>query len=161
MTLTNRLENAGTRFFYSPLAGFLFTNAWYSLVTRLDKNAEALVLNYGFVDPNADPIALDPRLEPHRFGLQLYHHVASRGALAGKDVLEIGCGRAGGASYLAATSDARRYVGLDINKHAVAFDRRHYAQQHNLEFVVGDAHAIRGCFLSSLGVSHGSFGRVG
>jgi SAM-dependent methyltransferase len=142
MTLTDRLEDAGTRFFYSSLAGVLFTNAWYSLVTRLDKNAEAIVLNYGFADPGGEAIALDPRLERHRFGLQLYHFDASRGALPGKDVLEIGCGRGGGAAYLAAALHPRRYVGLDINKHEVAFDRRQYAQQRNLEFVVGDAHAI-------------------
>lgn len=138
----NRIQAAGARFFSSAMAGFFFTNAWYSLVTRLDKNAEATLMNYGYADLDGAEITLEPRDEANRFPIQLYHHVASRAEVRGKDVLEIGCGRGGGASYVAGYLGPRRYVGLDINKHAVAFDRAFYERQKNLEFVVGDAHAI-------------------
>jgi SAM-dependent methyltransferase len=134
--------NLGARLFSSAIAGFFFTDAWYSLVTRLDKNAEATLMNYGYADLDGAEIALHPRDEPNRFPIQLYHHIASRAEICGKDVLEIGCGRGGGASYVAGYLDPRRYVGLDINKHAVAFDRAFYKAQNNLEFVAGDAHAI-------------------
>jgi ubiquinone/menaquinone biosynthesis C-methylase UbiE len=87
-------------------------------------------------------LELVPRFEVHRCAVQLYHHVLSHASVRGKDVLEIGCGRAGGASYVAANLHPRRYVGLDINKTAIAFDRRFYAEQKNLEFVAGDAHAL-------------------
>lgn len=136
------IENASTRFFYSAIAAKVFTNAWYSLVTALDKSGDATVMNYGFADLDGGRLALDPRYELHRYGVQLYHHVASRAELRGKDVLEIGCGRGGGASYLADAMEPQMYVGVDFNRRAVAFDRRNYAAQKNLRFVAGDAHAI-------------------
>ena len=138
----SRLEKVGARFFHSVTAGFFFTNAWYSLVSKLDKHAEATFLNYGYAGPDDETIELEPHLEANRYAIQLYHHVVSRVALAGKDVLEVGCGRGGGASYVARTMNPRRFVGLDINKSAIDFDRSFYKAQKNLEFIVGDAQAM-------------------
>ena len=145
LKLADSLEDAGARFFSSALAGLLFTNAWYSLVSKLDKHADATLMNYGYADPSDGSgagVELGPQVEADRFALALYHHVASATALRGKDVLEIGCGRGGGAAYVARTFAPRRFVGLDINKGAIAFDRRFYREQKNLNFVVGDAHAM-------------------
>jgi ubiquinone/menaquinone biosynthesis C-methylase UbiE len=142
MKLTDGFERASAQFFYSAIAGFFFTNAWYSLVSKLDKNADATLLNYGFADLNGDKIELEPQLEVNRFPIQLYHHVVSRASLRAKDVLEIGCGRGGGASYVARNLHPRRFVGLDINKRAIAFDQRFYKEQKNLQFIAGDAHAM-------------------
>ena len=138
----NAVDRAGARFFYSSIAERLFTNAWYSLVAKLDKHADEPFMNYGFAELDGAQIRLAAKLEPHRYAIQLYHHVVANGAVEGKDVLEIGCGRGGGASYVAATLGPRRYVGLDINKTAIACDRRFYRDQPNLEFVAGDAHAL-------------------
>ncbi len=135
-------EKAGATFFYSAIADFLFVNSWYSLVSKLDKNGEETFLNYGFADLDGAKIELAPELEVHRYAVQLYHHVVSRAAVRGKNVLEIGCGRGGGASYVAQTLQPLRYVGLDINRTAIAFDRRFYRNQKNLEFIAGDAHAL-------------------
>jgi SAM-dependent methyltransferase len=142
MRRANGFEKASAQFFYSTVAERLFTNAWYSLVTKLDKNGEETFMNYGFAELGGAKLELAPRFEVHRCAVQLYHHVLSHASVRGKDVLEIGCGRAGGASYVAAKLHPRRYVGLDINKTAIAFDRRFYAEQKNLEFVAGDAHAL-------------------
>jgi SAM-dependent methyltransferase len=142
MSRANTLDKASARFFYSSVAEVLFTNAWYSLVTKLDKNAEETFMNYGFAELDGAELTLAPRFEVHRCAVQLYHHVVSRATVRGKDVLEIGCGRGGGASYVAANLHPRRYVGLDINRTAIAFDRRFYREQKNLEFVAGDAHAL-------------------
>jgi SAM-dependent methyltransferase len=135
-------EKASAQFFHSVTAGFFFTNAWYSLVSKLDKNAEATFLNYGYAGLNDEKIELEPQLEANRYAIQLYHHVVSRVSLQGKDVLEVGCGRGGGASYLARYMNPRRFIGLDINKTAINFDRRFYKAQKNLEFIVGDAQAM-------------------
>jgi len=135
-------EKAGATFFYSAIADFFFVNTWYSLVSKLDKNGEETFLNYGFADLDGAKIELAPELEVHRYAVQLYHHVVSRAAVQGKNVLEIGCGRGGGASYVAQTLQPRRYVGLDVNRTAIAFDRRFYRNQKNLEFIAGDAHAL-------------------
>lgn len=142
MNRADPVRKAGARFFYSSVAEVLFTNAWYSLVTRLDKNGEETFMNYGYAEPGEAKLELSPRFEVHRWAVQLYHHVVSRAAIRDKDVLEIGCGRGGGASYVAANLHPRRYVGLDVNRTAIAFDRRHYGEQKNLEFVAGDAHAL-------------------
>jgi ubiquinone/menaquinone biosynthesis C-methylase UbiE len=135
-------EKAGAQFFHSVTAGFFFTNAWYSFVSKLDRNAEATFLNYGFAGPSDEKLELEPQLEVNRYTIQLYHHVVSSVPLQGKDVLEIGCGRGGGASYVARYMRPRHFVGLDINKTAINFDRRFYKTQKNLQFIVGDAHAM-------------------
>jgi SAM-dependent methyltransferase len=140
--MTNIIQKASTRFFYSPIAGRLFTNAWYSLVNKLDKNGEARLMNYGFAELDGAKIDLDAPHERDRYAIQLYHHVAAQVPVQAKDLLEIGCGRGGGASYVARAFAPRRYVGLDINKTSIAFDRRFYREQRNLEFIAGDAHAM-------------------
>jgi SAM-dependent methyltransferase len=142
MGRTSALQRMSARFFYSSLAEVLFTNAWYSLVAKLDRHGQETFMNYGYAElDGADP-PVPAKLEVHRCAVQLYRHVVSRAELRGKDVLEIGCGRGGGASYVAAELAPRRYVGLDINATAIAFDRRHYRDQTNLAFVAGDAHAL-------------------
>ena len=140
--MTTILHKASTRFFYSPIAGRLFTNAWYSLVNKLDTHGEARLLNYGFAELDGAKIDLEPQLERDRYAIQLYHHVAAQVPVRAKDLLEVGCGRGGGASYVARAFEPRRYVGLDINKTSIAFNRRFYGDQRNLEFVAGDAHAL-------------------
>lgn len=140
--VSNAWERAGTRFFYWPLAERLFVNAWYSIVAKLDRHGDEPFMNYGYSAADAAPLALDASRERHRYAIQLYDHVAANAALEGKSVLEIGCGRGGGASYLAATHAPRRYVGLDINRTAIAVDHRLYRDQPNLAFVAGDAHAL-------------------
>jgi len=136
------VADGAARFFHSPVAGRFFTNAWYSLITALDRRGDARFLNYGFAALDGSRIALPAELEPDRYAIQLYDHVASRAALEGTDVLEVGCGRGGGASYIAAARRVRRYVGLDRNRFAITFDRRRYRRQHNLEFAAGDANAL-------------------
>ena len=142
MSAGDAVRGAGARFFHSPLAGWIFTNAWYSLVTLLDRHAEATVMNYGYAPADGGAIALSPALEGDRYALQLYHHVASGAAMRDRDVLEVGCGRGGGAAYVARAMAPRRLVGLDVNRAEIRFDRRHYAGVPNLAFVEGDAHAM-------------------
>ena len=138
----NQTQNLAIRFFYSSRARALLTNAWYSLVSRLDKNAEVTLMNYGYEGADGTRIFLHAGDEPERYSLQLYHHVATGVSLDGKDVLEVGCGRGGGASYIARYLHPRKMVGADINATAIRFDRKHYAAQKNLEFVLTDAHKL-------------------
>ena len=64
------------------------------------------LMNYGYAPLTDDtPLVLDPADEPDRYALQLYYFVASAGALQGKDVLEVGSGRGGGAVFLHGTSN--------------------------------------------------------
>lgn len=100
-------------------------------------------LNYGYANLEGPPetIALKPPDESERYGAQMYHHVASAVDLAGKEVLEVSCGRGGGASYIAGYLGPKRMAALDIATKEIAFcQRRHKAP--GLEYQPGDAEAL-------------------
>lgn len=138
-TAANPIHSAVVKLFYSRAARHLFTNAWYSLLSNLDRNAAIRFLNYGYASLNSEQVALQAADEPDRYAIQLYHHVASGAAIEGTDVLEVGCGRGGGASYIARYLHPRSYTGLDICRPAIRFSQARYAGQGNLDFRVGNA----------------------
>jgi ubiquinone/menaquinone biosynthesis C-methylase UbiE len=66
----------------------------------------------------------------------------ARGApLAEREVLEIGCGRGGGAAYVARAFEPRRVTAVDLSPRAVALCRRRFAHPR-LSFEVGDAERL-------------------
>lgn len=136
---TSLLETAALKLFYSPAARPLLTNAWYSLLSNLDRHAAVTFLNYGYASLDGDQIPLQAEDEPNRYPIQLYHHVLSGTAIAGKAVLEIGSGRGGGASYVARYLNPHTFIGVDICKAAIRFSAARYADQNNLEFRVANA----------------------
>ena len=85
--------------------------------------------------------ALDPDDEPDRFPIQMYDAIAGAVPLAGKDVLEVGSGRGGGASFVMRYHAPRSLLGVDLCPEAVAFCRQHH-QVAGLEFREGDAEAL-------------------
>jgi ubiquinone/menaquinone biosynthesis C-methylase UbiE len=116
---------------------------WYELLSLLDHSVHMTFMNYGWASlaPAAQPLTLQPKDEPNRYCIQLYHRVASAIDLRGLDVLEIGCGRGGGASYVKRYLHPRSLTGLDLTFRAVAFCKRHYAAIPGLVFVRGRAEA--------------------
>ena len=99
-------------------------------------------MNYGYAGD--DLIGL-PKLDgddwAQRHAAYLYHRVAARVDLRGRDVLEVGSGRGGGASYMKRHLKARRVVGLDFASWAIAFCRRVH-QVEGLDFIEGHAEAL-------------------
>ena len=138
-TGTSFFETAALKLFYSRAARNLFTNAWYSLLSNLDRHAVVTFLNYGYASLNGEQIPLRAEDEPNRYPIQLYHHVLSGTAVAGREVLEVGSGRGGGASYVARYFRPCTLTGVDICKTAIQFSTVRYADQDNLEFRVADA----------------------
>jgi SAM-dependent methyltransferase len=118
------------------LRGKLF-RIWYWYVNRADKNAEVLFMNYGYSDP-LQKIELDSKDEPNRYSIQLYHHLASHVDLKNKDILEIGCGRGGGLSYVTKNFAPAKAMGIDLDERAVTFCNRYY-KIPGLNFKQGDA----------------------
>jgi hypothetical protein len=76
-----------------------FMKAWYWYVSRADKAAQATFLNYGYVD-DAKDLDLEKTDEANRYPIQLYHHIAHKIDLGGKDALEVGSGRGGRRGFL-------------------------------------------------------------
>ena len=97
-------------------------------------------LNYGYarVDDSEEPFVLLPEDEPDRFGIQLYTAAIGGALLEGKDVIEIGCGRGGGTSFVARYFKPRKTVGLDLAQKAITFCEREY-HVPGLSFKCGDA----------------------
>ncbi len=102
-----------------------------------------LYMNYGYqyTDRNAARISLEDEEHPFHQSIQLYHKIASGIPLDGKDVLEIGCGRGGGASYVNRTFKPRTMTGVDFSARSIAFTMK-YHRENNLRFFSGDAESL-------------------
>jgi ubiquinone/menaquinone biosynthesis C-methylase UbiE len=110
----------------------------YAYITRRVDD-DVLFINWSYDDDPPMVLPLAAGDEPNRYPIQLYHATATQaGGLAGKRVLEVGCGRGGGASYLTRTLKPASYVGLDLNMSGIEFCRRRH-RLADLEFVQGDA----------------------
>ena len=94
------------------------------------------VLNYGFSsDPENSVIAAG---EPEFYCLRLYEHTVRDTALEARDVLEVSCGRGGGASFVSRAFKPRRYVGIDLSQENVRLANERVAGA-GLEFAIGNA----------------------
>ena len=100
-------------------------------------------MNYGFAPLGEADRApeLKPEDQADRYAINLYHHVASSVPIEGREVLEIGCGRGGGSSYIARYLKPARMVGVDISRNAIAFCRKVH-KVANLDYRYGDAEAL-------------------
>jgi ubiquinone/menaquinone biosynthesis C-methylase UbiE len=136
MRLTMKLTEISPRFkrflwrrWYEHLAGYQLTDWRF--------------MNYGFSSLATDDplLSLQPADEPNRFAIQLYHHVASAVALEGLDVLEVGCGRGGGTSFVKRHFRPRQMTGIDVSAKAVRFCERNHRLE-GLSFVRGDAESL-------------------
>lgn len=124
----------------SPLLRRLLWRWWYGRLAKRHQGDDWTFMNYGFVPPAGDTaLPLESTEEPDRLCIQLYHRVASAADLAGKDVLEVGSGRGGGASFVARYHRPARITGADFSRQAVALCQKRHAGVANLTFVVGDA----------------------
>jgi SAM-dependent methyltransferase len=118
---------------------YLF-RVWYRYVNHADKNAEILFMNYGYSGSNGKA-ELNPEDEKNRYSIQLYKKLADQTEIAGKSILEVGCGRGGGLSYIVknyAPSDA---LGIDLDPTAAEFNNRNY-KIAGLSFKQGDAQQL-------------------
>lgn len=116
---------------------------WYEFFATIDRDGLVALMNFGYADvtQSALPLALSPQDEPNRYGIQMYHHVASQMDLRELDVLEVGSGRGGGASYVMRYLKPRTYTGIDIASGNVAFCHTKH-RVPGLNFWHGDAEQL-------------------
>lgn len=102
-----------------------------------------IFLNLGFVELNSDgeslPLSGDD--EMYRLAIQLYHHVLGDADIAGKSILEVGCGNGGGASYVVRTRRPASYVGIDLLPGHIEMCLKSH-DQPGLSFQIGDAEKL-------------------
>lgn len=121
---------------------FLIRN-WFQSLSGLDKENLMIFMNLGYapLDPDAMPVPLNELDVLNQYCIQMYHHVASAVDLRGLNVLEVGSGRGGGASYITRYHRPQSLTGIDISEKAVTFCNR-YHRMEGLRFLQGDAEAL-------------------
>ncbi len=127
---------------HSPLLRRLLWRWWYGRLAGKQPAGDWTFMNYGCAPPGGAQLALDPAEEPDRFCIQLYHQVAAAVDLAGREVLEVGSGRGGGASFIARHHRPAKITGADFSPQAVALCQKRHAAIANLAFTVGDAEQL-------------------
>ncbi len=103
--------------------------SWYELISRLDDGFQMPFMNFGYatLDQHDGRINLSCEDEDHRYGIQLYHHVANAIDWIGVDALELGSGRGGGAAYITKNFKPKSYIGIDMTIRALEFCKQRYA----------------------------------
>lgn len=116
---------------------------WHKRMNKYDSGNIANFLNYGFEPLNG---SARPQLKEHdetdRYCIQLYDHVVNSVDLQSKEVLEVGAGRGGGASYITRYFKPKSYTGLDISKSSIEFCNNHYKKVDGLKFICGNAEKL-------------------
>lgn len=125
-----------------PFLKRLLWQRWYQFLARRYQIPEWQIMNYGYAPiPAAPPLPIEPENESERYGLQLYHHVASAVPWIGLEVLEVGCGRGGGAAWLHRNLQPATLTAVDFSAEAIALCQKRYTAP-DLTFLVGDAEKL-------------------
>lgn len=117
---------------------------WYDLAARIDGTSFALrFMNFGFaaLEGNGHTMALDADDEKHRYCIQEYLSTLGGESIAGKDLLEVGCGRGGGAAVIMKYAHPRSVVAMDLSQQAIEMGRKHI-RVPSLTFLEGSADRI-------------------
>ena len=112
---------------------------WYQRISKAHNKVEFRFMNYGYIDSESPE--LDSSDEAYRLFIQLYHMNIRDVSLENKEVLEVGSGRGGGASWIAKTMKPSSLIGLDFSREAVSLCNKWY-EQENLDFREGNAQDI-------------------
>ncbi|MCK4661636.1 MAG: class I SAM-dependent methyltransferase [Bacteroidales bacterium] len=108
----------------------IFFKIWYWYISTIDKNAEVVFMNFGY-SKNNQKIILEKEDEKNRYSVQLYNLVATGVNIIGKNILEVGCGRGGGLSYINRYLFPNKVTGIDLNKKAIEFCKKFYKEKNN------------------------------
>ena len=118
----------------------VFYKIWYWYISTIDKNAEVIFMNFGYSN-NDEKIELEEEDEKNRYSAQLYDFIATGVDIEGKNILEIGCGRGGGLSYINRYLSPKSITGVDLNKKAIKFCKKHYPEKGNI-FLQANAQSL-------------------
>ena len=126
----------------SPWARRALWRWWYEKWARRVGSGEWTFMNYGFAWPDGETAPeLASEEEPDRFCIQLYHRVVAPGNLSGKEVLEVGAGRGGGAAFVKSHHHTGQLTAVDFSPQVVSFCQGRH-RMAGLVFADGDAERL-------------------
>ena len=111
----------------------------YTLMAWFWRDPNWRFMNYGYMPDTDTPFPLDESDEADRAFIGLYHQAIEGLDLSGKSVLEVGCGRGGGSSYIARYYDCEQVVGGDFSSSTVSVAKKLNKTIANLTFETADA----------------------
>jgi SAM-dependent methyltransferase len=94
-------------------------------------------MNYGYAPEGATGVT-----GPEGYCLALYRHLIDGADLRSRRVLEVSCGRGGGAAEIATLYAPAELVGVDISAENLGIARSRFAHVKNLRFELGRAEAL-------------------
>lgn len=124
-----------------PKLRTFFWKSLYEFLAGRFRNREWQFMNFGYAPQEHESEAMPTLPEEqaaNKYCIQLYYHLASQVAVEGKDVLEVGSGRGGGANFIYQNLKPASMTGLDLAEKAVNFSNNNY-QGDNLRYVQGSA----------------------
>ncbi|MBK00553.1 MAG: methyltransferase type 11 [Euryarchaeota archaeon] len=110
---------------------------WYQRLAKRDAWGTLDFMNYGFVDDTS--LILTEEDEKSRLFIQLYNMNIRELDISGKQVLEVGSGRGGGASWIARTYKPNMLTAIDYSPQAAKMCSRKFSDITNLNFSEGNA----------------------
>jgi ubiquinone/menaquinone biosynthesis C-methylase UbiE len=117
-----------------------FKRAVYDVIGLLLLRHPGLqMLNCGYAEDEYPEFPLTPEQEPERLGYQLYHRLVRYHPITRSDVLEVGCGRGGGARFLAGTFHPHSYLATDASGTLIRAQRRRQGANARLTFAAARA----------------------
>jgi ubiquinone/menaquinone biosynthesis C-methylase UbiE len=96
-------------------------------------------MNYGYAPLSAE---LSGSAEAEKYCLQLYRQLIGDTVLKDKRVVEVSCGRGGGAAHVASTYHPASYLGIDISENNLALASKRFPGIAHLRFQQGNAEAL-------------------
>lgn len=102
-------------------------------------SADFAFMNYGFAPLSAE---LGDSREPEKYCLQLYRQLIGATTIRGKRVVEVSCGRGGGAAHVATAFQPASYLGIDISEKNLMLATQRFSAVPNLRFQQGNAEAL-------------------
>jgi SAM-dependent methyltransferase len=120
-----------------PYAEKLLWRGFYEIASLRGNEGRTTLMNYGYAASDQ----LEPGGAEDRFGLALYEAVAGAADIAGKEVLEVGCGRGGGSAFVFERFAPSAMTGMDLARTAIERCRRRYGGP-GLTFLTGDAQEL-------------------
>ena len=114
----------------------------YELLAKKIPATDWHFMNYGYV-PNASEksVSIPENISKQKYPLQMYHYLAAKTPLEGKQVLEVGSGRGGGARHITVFFKPAFYTGMDLAQSAIDLANGIHILP-NLKFIQGNAEAL-------------------